>query len=357
MSVDSVKTAIATRDNGDQPTVFEAIERQLPEIRRALPSHMDADRLTRIALTIVRKTPLLASCSMPSLLGALMTSAQVGLEPGPLGHCWLIPRRNKKTGNWECHWEIGYTGIQELARRSGLIGSIEARPVFEADEFDFEHGSQPFLRHRPSLSAERGERIAFYAYVEVLNARDTFRVMPLHEVERIRDQYGGGGDSGPWVTDFDAMAAKTVVRAMRNYLPQSPVMAQALNADGTVRTELSADALDVPRSFEAEPAPHSELTTELSSSSGGGSVVESGTGVPAGDDDGPRGSDPPGIIVFPSSAEIDEASHAQLGKWLEDFGIDCEGRSSDDRRVALHAAEPFDVDDHAEEKVVEVEES
>jgi recombination protein RecT len=36
---------------------------------------------------------------------------------------------------------------------------------------------------------------------------------------------------GPWDTDFDAMARKTVVRQLLNYLPQSIEVQQALSAD------------------------------------------------------------------------------------------------------------------------------
>lgn len=342
MSVDTIKAELAKRDTNGEPTVFDLIERQTPEIRRALPAHMSADRLARIALTLVRKTPLLASCTAPSLLGALMTAAQVGLEPGPLGHCWLIPRWNKKLQAYECHWEIGYTGVQELARRSGLIGSIEARPVFEADAFDFEHGSAPFLRHKPSLSAERGNRVAFYAYVEVLNGRDVFRVMPLHEVERIRDEYGGGGATGPWVTDFDAMAAKTVVRAMRNYLPQSPLMAQAFNVDGTVRHELSPDALDAPREIQASRpdgagvAETEQPAADLEGRFGGGTVeADQVETVPP---------------AFPTPDEIDAATVPQLRGMAERFGIDTPSSATKaELRELLLAAEPFDVEPEVEE--------
>ncbi|NKV63713.1 hypothetical protein GS924_06770 [Rhodococcus hoagii] len=56
-----------------------------PELQRALPKHMDPDRMARIALTVLRQTPKLNECKPESFLGALMTAAQVGLEPGPLG--------------------------------------------------------------------------------------------------------------------------------------------------------------------------------------------------------------------------------------------------------------------------------
>lgn len=353
-AVDRIKTQLRDRDDRpDRPTIRDLIEGQRGEIAKALPAHLDPDRLLRVALTVVKTTHNLASCSAESLLGALMTSAQVGLEPGPLGHCWFIPRRaydrNRNFVGWECHWEIGYTGIQELARRSGQVGSIEARPIYADDEFSFRHGSDPYLHHVPSLDRDRGDRVGFYAYVEVLTGRDVFRVMALHEVERIRDDYGGGGDSGPWVTDFDAMAAKTVVRAMRNYIPQSPAMAQAFNVDGTVRTDISPDVLDAPRRYDLPAvgdAPAGEGPEDDDSGSERSPAVEAGSDLDGGEDpsaDSPAASPAAeGSRTFPTAAEIDAASYRQLGEWLDEFDVDCDGRSTDARREALHLAEPFE---------------
>src|SRR5690606_30662561 len=82
-----IGNAVAQRQN----TLTALIERMKPQIARALPKHMDPDRLARIATTVLRQTPQLGQCTPESLLGALMTCAQLGLEPGPLGHAYLVP--------------------------------------------------------------------------------------------------------------------------------------------------------------------------------------------------------------------------------------------------------------------------
>src|SRR5690606_29461645 len=71
------------------------------EIARALPRHVDPDRLMRVALTVIRQNPELRECTVPSLLAAVMQCAQLGLEPGVLGHAYLVPFRNNKTGQRE----------------------------------------------------------------------------------------------------------------------------------------------------------------------------------------------------------------------------------------------------------------
>ena len=117
------------------------------EFRKVLPETIKPDRLIRIALTEMRMNPRLFDASKESLLGALMVSAQLGLEPGALGYCYLVPYQNKKTGQLEIQFQLGYKGILELVRRSGQVENIEARVVYEKDKFDFEYGLNPKCFH------------------------------------------------------------------------------------------------------------------------------------------------------------------------------------------------------------------
>lgn len=239
-------------------TIADLIERQKTEIARALPgaAKMTPDRLARVALTTIKTSTKLASCTSESLLGALMTTAQLGLEPGPLGHAYFVPfKKSQKNarGQWESWLEvqfiIGYKGILELARRSGNIRSIEARTVYENDQFDYAYGLEDRLEHRPVLR-DRGEPIAYYGKALFHDGGHYFLVMSIDDVVRIRDRsksYDRERPSGPWHDDFDAMARKTVIRAMAPYLPLSTEMAQAFNVDETVRTSIDVDALDAPR--------------------------------------------------------------------------------------------------------------
>lgn len=88
----------ARKATSAEATVRQLLERMKPEIAKALPSHMSAERLARIVYTEIRRNPELMECERTSLLGAVMLSAQLGLEQGPLGHCYLVPHNNKKLG-------------------------------------------------------------------------------------------------------------------------------------------------------------------------------------------------------------------------------------------------------------------
>jgi phage RecT family recombinase len=139
------RTALARRSTSREPAnlIRDLIERQKPEIARALiGTALDPERFARIAFTAIRQSPQLMRCRPESLLGALMTAAQLGLEPGPLGEAWLVPFKDQVT------FIVGYRGLLKLAWQSGQLRNISARVVYEADDFDFAFGSRAWSTGR-----------------------------------------------------------------------------------------------------------------------------------------------------------------------------------------------------------------
>lgn len=209
----------------------------------ALPKHVTADRLARIALTEVRKIPKLAQCDQTSFLGAIMQCAALGLEPGgALGHCYLIPFENKRQNRTEVQFIVGYRGMIDLARRSGQILSIEARAVYDKDHFEVELGLDSKIVHRPDWNASnRGQLTFVYAVAKLKDGGVQFDVMSRAEIEAIRDKSQGysvakryardGVINSPWATNFEEMAKKTVVRRLFKYLPVSIEIQRAVGMD------------------------------------------------------------------------------------------------------------------------------
>lgn len=233
---------------GKPQTVFEFIEGMKGQIARALPKHLNADRLARIMLTEVRRTPLLARCTPDSFGGAIMTCAQLGLEPGVTGEAYLLPFRNTRKNCYEVQLIIGYQGMAKLFWQSPLAKSLDAQAVYKADDFEYEYGLEPKLRHRPSLADDRGEPVAYYAVATLVNGGSAFIVMSRSDIEKIRTR-SRAKDEGPWKTDYDAMARKTAIRQLFKLLPRSPELSQALAADESVRTDMSEDALDIQQDY------------------------------------------------------------------------------------------------------------
>ncbi|MHC4511458.1 MAG: recombinase RecT, partial [Planctomycetota bacterium] len=191
------------------------------QIAMVAPRHLTPDRIIRIAMTSIQRTPKLLDCTPESLLGSLLTCTQLGLEPdGAAGRAYLVPYKTT------CTLIVGYRGLMELARRSGDIKSLEARIVHENDKFEFEYGSAAGVRHVPKL-ADRGKPIAAYAVAVLKDGGIQYEVMSADEINAIRDRSKAAND-GPWKTDWSEMARKTVMRRLCKYLPSSPELSQAV---------------------------------------------------------------------------------------------------------------------------------
>ncbi|HEX3957755.1 MAG TPA: recombinase RecT [Trebonia sp.] len=233
-------------------TIASFIESMKGEMARALPKHLNPDRLARIALTEVRRTPRLAECTQSSFGGALMTCAQLGLEPGVTGEAYLIPRKNGRLSRnagrdvFEVQLTIGYQGMAKLFWQSPLAKSLDAQAVYENDDFGYEYGLNPMLRHVPTLQ-DRGNAIAYYAVATLTNGGFAFVVLSRSDVEkiRIRSNAGTGDRDSPWKTDYDEMAKKTCLRRMFKLLPKAPELARALSQDEGVRSDWAEDAIDI----------------------------------------------------------------------------------------------------------------
>ncbi len=194
------------------------------QLRLALPKHITAERMARIALTELRRNPKLGLCTQESFLGALMQSAQLGLEPGPMGLAYLIPYKNEVT------LQIGYKGLVALAWRSKEIASIHADVVCENDYFEFERGTKSFLRHRPT-TGDRGAKTYVYAVVDVKGGGSLFEVMTADDIDDHRTRYSQSKKDSPWDSAWDAMARKTVVKRVLKLAPVSSELLQAVNLD------------------------------------------------------------------------------------------------------------------------------
>lgn len=213
----------------NQKTIVGLLEQMKNEMAKALPKHLPAERMIRIALTELRKTPKLQECEPMSFVASIMLASQLGLEPGVLGACYLIPFFNNKTGKLECTFMPGYRGFLDLARRSGQINSLVSRGVYENDEFSYELGLKENIIHKPCLT-NKGELIAVYAVALLKDGGHQFEIMSVNEIEKIRAT-SKSKDSGPWITNFDEMAKKTVVRRLFKWLPCSVEMQKTVSLD------------------------------------------------------------------------------------------------------------------------------
>jgi len=186
------------------------------QFKMALPNTITPERFLRIAITAIRKTPKLSECNTPSLLGALMLSAQLGLEPNtPLGHAYLIPYGK------ECQFIIGYQGLLDLVYRSGIVKSLMVFDRCKNDDFDMQWGTHQDIKHVPN-DGDRGDVLGYYAVATMQDGLPIFCYMSISDIEKHRKQYSkDGGNYSPWKTAYPEMCKKTVIRRLVKMLPKA----------------------------------------------------------------------------------------------------------------------------------------
>jgi len=206
--------------------VGAVLERMKPQLQMALPKHLTPERMIRVALAAINKTPKLLECNRDSLYAAIMTSAQLGLEPdGVLGQAYLIPFGK------EVQFIPGYKGLIALARNSGDVSSIQAQAVREGDHFVYRWGLNEELDHVPSGDPDRESKpiTHFWAMAKFKDGGYHWDVLEVAKVEAIRDNSQGyksakrfaknGKINSPWVDHFEEMGKKTAIRRIAKYLP------------------------------------------------------------------------------------------------------------------------------------------
>lgn len=245
-AIQKAKEAKAARPADPASTMKAYITRMKGEIAKALPSVMTPERFTRIVTSAISTTPQLAQTTPQSFLGAMMTAAQLGLEPNtPLGQAYLLPYKNH--GKLECQFQLGYKGLIDLAYRSGQVTIIQAHEVRENDEFSYSFGLEPTLHHVPARG-DRGNVICYYAMFRTKDGGFGFEVMSREDVEAHAKRYSKsyGGSFSPWSTNFDEMAKKTVLKKCLKYAPLKSDFVRAVASDETIKTEIAEDMTEVP---------------------------------------------------------------------------------------------------------------
>lgn len=201
-------------------------------IAQALPKHLNVERLIRVCLSAASRNPMLLECTQESLLKSIIVSSQLGIEPdGVLGMGHLVPFKNNKTQKMEATFILGYRGCLDLARRGGDVQTIESGVVHEKDFFEIEFGLERKLKHIPAWHLDdSGKTIAAYAVATLKDGTKQIEVMSRSQIDGIRSR-SKAGNYGPWVSDYDEMARKTVIKRIAKTLPISIEFSSAVSED------------------------------------------------------------------------------------------------------------------------------
>lgn len=256
-----------------QLVMRDYVKKMSGAIEQALPTVITPERFIRMVFTALSTNPRLNSCTPDSFVGAMMTAAQLGVEPNTaLGQAYIIPYNNH--GTMEAQFQLGYKGLIDLAYRSGEISIIQAHTVYENDEFIYELGLDPKLVHKPA-TRDRGAPIAYYAMFKTKDGGYGFEVMSVDDARSHGMKFSKSYDKGPWKTNFDEMAKKTVLKKVLKYAPLKSDFVRAIAQDETIKTTISADMYAEPdETIYAEFVEVDKETGEVMGEIGGPAIGE-----------------------------------------------------------------------------------
>ena len=230
-----------------------------------LPRHLNPSKFLHLALSLARRNPKILQADIVTVASALMTCAELGLEPDVRGLVYLVPYYNKKMGTYDLQVIIGYKGFIDLARRSGQLSTIYAQIVYENDKFKLQYGTSPKIEHEPSPPDKRGEIKGVYAVSVMKDGSYQFDFMWKDEIEAIRKK---AKTDNIWEEYWNEMAKKTVIRRLAKLLPLSPEFQKAVTIDEYAEVEditgkdLYMDALPMDVVEELEEKEHAENVNE-----------------------------------------------------------------------------------------------
>lgn len=248
-ATDTIKQELVQQERArEAEPLADLIALRRTDLERKIPTGTLTYSYAEAALwSELRRVPKLRECDPGSVLGAFAYGLQLGLVPGPLGHIYLVPFKNK--GRMEATPIIGYKGYADLAFRSGKLRTLKAHVVREGDDFDYEEGTKEYLRFKPLRDRPDPDERAWtdvWALAHLTNGGKPFVVLSPAEVEARRKRSASQSfRESPWNTDTETMWRKSAVRelAQRGMLPLSTSDVVAVARDEGEPIDLEADAL------------------------------------------------------------------------------------------------------------------
>lgn len=219
---------------------LQEMEKFAPQFKMALPEGVSYNRLHRVSLTAITRNPEILKCTTKSIIGAVLTCAQLGLVPdGVMNEAHFVPFWNKKKQVHECTLIPGYKGLEGLCLNSGKVRSMISRAVYENDEYSFEYGSDQKFRHIPT-PGDRGEFVAAYDVATFTDGSMDFLWLWKKEIDKHKNMSQmGRKNQGTWVDHYEGMALKTAKRVHAKQLPMSAEAQRAVVLDELAGADIS----------------------------------------------------------------------------------------------------------------------
>ena len=194
-----------------------------PQIKRALPAHMNEDRMARLAMTAFSTSQKLQKCTPQSIAGAVMTASQLGLEPGVNGAGFLIPYGT------ECTFVPGWRGLVDLVARSGR-GTVFTGVIYRDQEYTFTDGARrDLIIHNETDMDDAKDITHTYAVGWVKGAQfPVIELWRISKIEKHRDRYNKVKGQHYSYRDWEMYARKVPLLQVLKYMPCSIEVSNAI---------------------------------------------------------------------------------------------------------------------------------
>ncbi|HEP6970355.1 TPA: recombinase RecT, partial [Streptococcus pyogenes] len=183
-------------------------------------------------LSVLQGSQSLKSASNKSIYAAAMKAAVLNLPIEPsLGRAYLVPYKG------QAQFQLGYKGLIELAQRSGQYKNINAGIVYKSQLISYNPLFEELIL---DFSKPQDEIVGYFAAFKLFNGFEKVSFWTVEKVTAHGKKFSKSFASGPWKTDFDAMAQKTILKdILSKYGPLSVEMQKAIeedNQDSTIST-------------------------------------------------------------------------------------------------------------------------
>lgn len=223
----------------------------IKKLNSVLGNEKKASAFISSVISVANGNNMLRNANPMTVLGSAMVAATLDLPVVPtLGMAYIVPYKG------QAQFQLGYKGLIELAERSGQFRNIIDEVVYEGQlvkknkftgEYEFDE------------DAKKSDKIIGYmARMDLVNGFSKTIFWTKEEVEAHANKFSQAFRSGytsPWKSDFDAMARKTVLKALfSKYAPKSIAIQQAIKFDqAIVRADSGFEGEDINvDAFEAE---------------------------------------------------------------------------------------------------------
>jgi recombination protein RecT len=216
-------------------TLSDFMDKYKGQIALALPKHITADRMVRLAMTAFSQNAALQKCDMHSIFASVVIAAQLGLEIGVGGQGYLVPYGAKAT------FVPGWQGLVDLVSRAGRA-TVWTGAVFHGDEFDWALGDRPFVKHRPAGGGDTWRDISHVYAIGRVNGSE-YPVMEVWTMDRVVKHLNKfnkvGGRHYALEKDGQNMemyARKVVLLQVLKYMPKSIEVQRAVDVASVADT-------------------------------------------------------------------------------------------------------------------------